>query len=425
MNVSNELIKKIFGIEKSEIFMRLREDEVLVYKNGGKILDVTKTTFKPSRERISLNDAFVKNKGIKKVIEKIDVFAKEIMSYGFGIKLSTNKIVLEYSNDDDKYKVEREKVLKKVKEIIENKYECDISYGEKKVVFSLKENLDFSINGVYLKFLKVWKKLIDSTSIYGVCKKIGVNISITSNNSVCEEIINCSEEEFMLFIDVLGDISKNYETYVYSSGGGVPQTEKAFQQKIMNILNDNHDSIKKEKIINCPNSVFTKNTIPFEMEWVEDSVKARIDNIFLEGDKVVLCEVKYNESVIGGTNGIHKHLDDLYKLFSNDKKKNAFVNRINKCIKERFNILKEFGFEYDILPRYEKFEYLILCGYGNGKKEVVNDELKRVSALRCCEVIENFKINCTIEDYKEELFKLGVLVKFVVVDENLSEYEKK
>lgn len=50
----------------------------------------------------------------------------------------------------------------------------------------------------------------------------------------------------------------------------------------------------------------------------------RIDNILIKDNKLVFIEAKVDVNVILGTNGIHKHLDDMYKWISDNEIKKIF-----------------------------------------------------------------------------------------------------
>ena len=89
-----------------------------------------------------------------------------------------------------------------------------------------------------------------------------------------------------------------------------------------------------------------KDMYKFEMEYPTnegEKDKGRIDNVFVKIDKntntgeVYLIELKVDEKVIGGTNGIHKHLIDIEKIY-NQNRLEEFVNtleeRVNYRIKE-------------------------------------------------------------------------------------------
>ena len=173
-------------------------------------------------------------------------------------------------------------------------------------------------------------------------------------------------------------------------------SEKAYQQKLMNWIGThkiNFNLSKKE----IP---FDLEDIPFEMEYYiypsdiytirdrkekrkrrnDNNRKGRLDNIVInpKTKELKLIEIKIEEDVLGGTNGIHKHLLDLTNAIH---KNPHLVDEILDHGKNRRDILKYMGIQdaFEIPNFFQKIEYYIICGYTNRKsKETIEKRLKLI-----------------------------------------------
>ncbi len=356
-------------LKMNDIYFRLRLKERKIYKNGGKILELNSKKMLPSVSRISLNSKAVKYENFEEIKTNLVNTVGELIDFGY--ELSLEKVVFSHSS------IRTEDGIKKFEEVVEklktkyNNFSIENEDTLKpKIVFDKPLNLN-----QYKDLLETWKDIILMTiNNDGICHMVKVKIKLKEPKNLTK-IINKTEN----YINVCLKILENYEKYIETKNDGIPNNEKSFQQEIMNVLNDNHSKISRKNILNAKNSPFKSDFIPFELEWVEKEDNARIDAVFLATNKIILCEVKYNEGVIGKENGLHKHLDDLYMIIKNkDKKEKMIKNIINKAI-ERKNILNEYGISYDVNLDEEKttVEYLIICGY-SGNKEIVLKELDRV-----------------------------------------------
>ncbi len=137
-----------------------------------------------------------------------------------------------------------------------------------------------------------------------------------------------------------------------------------------------------EDTINSKHEDF-KNIIHFEQEYYNyekgynkvDDEKGRIDVVFLntndrkEGD-VYLIELKYNDNVLDGSNGIHKHLIDIEKVinFNSQNFKDNIIKRVNYRFKE-LDINKE-------IESINNINFWIVIGYEEDKKDTINMMLK-------------------------------------------------
>ncbi len=194
-------------------------------------------------------------------------------------------------------------------------------------------------------------------------------------------------------------------------------SEKSFQQTLVSKM---ATKIGRKDMAQASLSPFTKNDIPFEMEFTfyasnkdlkkeseqeideennqdetipengrsRENKKGRIDNIFIdfEHKKVKFIELKIDDGVIGGTNGIHKHLLDMANGLD---KNHYFKNEFAEIVKNRYEILKYYGIkkEYDIdiedlaqkLGSDFAISYDIICGYSKPEnKNLVTNIFKEI-----------------------------------------------
>ena len=275
-------------------------------------------------------------------------------------------------------------------------------------------------------------------------------------------------------------------------------SEKEFQQRLFSLMQTKD---KRLNMANRKNSPFMVNDMPFELEYtmyasikdmMEDNdsfsdeqeeyiggersrsnKKGRIDNIFIDYEsnpqRVKFVELKMDDGVIGGTNGLHKHLLDMANcLMKNNKFKEEFARIVNT----RDDILKDAGIIMERHPKLEtdfQISYDIICGYSEkvSARDYVIEAIESIKDKKITDeavilkkgklslesypidlktVRENllknddnpsnsyadFLLDFTIKDYLEFLNNGGNVayhfpkcpVRIFVVDQNYENYEK-
>ncbi len=124
----------------------------------------------------------------------------------------------------------------------------------------------------------------------------------------------------------------------------------------------------------------SKNQIiyPFEQEYFILNKKGRIDAIFFgikeKTADLYLIELKVNESVIGGDNGVHKHLSDIHELLSQGKTKKEFLKSLREYLNYRRCALDE---ETDPkkIKEIDKIHFWTIIGYTNDDHRKTSEEL--------------------------------------------------
>lgn len=227
----------------------------------------------------------------------------------------------------------------------------------------------------------------------------------------------------------------------------IDNNEKIYQQLLMNKMFDKNEREQLFKVDNCP----FKDSNAYEMEYnlydanrtnrKQKTKKGRVDNIFISGNKILFTELKYDEKVIGGTNGIHKHLIDLINGF---EKNDEALSEIYDYVCDYNDVLTYINDKEEyIIKNVKRFndkevekEFIIICGYSNSKRDVVYNELERVYPLtgknagveKSYEIfLDNKKIN--LEDMTTE-WLISLLknryhceTKIFIVDNNYTKFE--
>lgn len=356
---SLEKIRKRYALDKkNEFVMRIREGKNneksedaldIVYYNGRKIL-----TIENGKSNIQI-----------KIFDNIFKLNKANMIKAFELKtdIVTATINLRKSIENY-YKFELNKLILKPSRIINQKKELTIS-----ILKNLREELLEYINsGVISDFIP--------EHVYNELLKESYEINIEKDNLGVEESVKIE------YIFLKNCLFKEKSEFAYANGkNGLAKPE--VDMDIKDILEKERKFISKNELekfeLALKNAVdnYNKNTkfdmekiyqhqfmvrdisykcdefknmYKFEMEYpINEGVKnekGRIDNVFVKIDKdkntaeVYFIELKVDEKVIGGTNGIHKHLIDIEKIYNENRLEN-FINtleeRVNYRIKELLN----------------------------------------------------------------------------------------
>lgn len=206
-------------------------------------------------------------------------------------------------------------------------------------------------------------------------------------------IINCPKKSIKdldqtKLEELLGKITngiKNYELSKY-------ENEKNYQHRFM------LDIKAVDKLKNALN--INDFVYPFEEEYyTSDSEKdndidddndtklGRIDNVFLNihndnNIDVYLIELKYNETALGGTNGLHTHLNDIKKLFTKDYSNfdKSLKNVINYHLKTVHKMIPNTKLPKSI-NKICRYHFLIIIGYEKKQKNTILDILNAYNSV--------------------------------------------
>lgn len=407
------LLKKYLKNPKFEIRIRGKEElNVKVYYNGIKYFDYENGKFKLNEAVFLPNNKNRKNLEMNKIPKKVQEAVEEIESLDFKFTVGEEIEGIQGKNIYLPYKV-RKKTTETIKKELE--LEWKEKYFKKLIVkrvenedyngyfFCIEEQNTIEFNKLYNLLLTGYKKCPSikfyANLVYEDILKIKNAPTITSKtcgggleNLVAftikdekhfDDFFNQLDKIMQSRIDVyIGENKDKLEDYILTR----KDSEKSYQQKLMEIMNDRNSKKHLEK------EIFDgENIEPFEMEYViyakgknDKDVEARIDNLAVKNNVLVMLELKMGTKVISGTNGIHKHLLDLCNIFEREKN---ILNQIAYHINQRNKILKD----YEIDKKYrinegkniilKGKEYYIICGYNKEKgiaKEEIRKELDRI-----------------------------------------------
>ena len=434
-----ELIKRYNDEEKIKdgYYLRIREEqgikELNIYYLGFEIFKLNKygmiivnaKIFLPNTKNTIVSSKIDNSYEI--IPEIVSKNVKKLFDVGFIFKIGNfkNKDLTLYYSKSEKL---NERIKEKYFEDFSLKFdELDIIKKEKdNIITSLilkpsNENV-FIINNIpdfqekmYPFIFKLMKYTYeaenDDTKVF---KQVDINPRFEIDiNNLKEKDLKSIEEVLKYRTLIYAGIERNrFSNKEYGYAKGEDNQEKQVQQELL--------LEEKYKIID-----FLKTTLPFEMEYTiyagktntnnkdekrnKHNIKGRIDNIYFEcsDNSVYLVELKYGTKAINGTNGIHKHLIDIYTCLEENTKgiKQELTNYINLRNKE----LKLFDGSFEC----KSIEYHIICVYEKNKKnDVINAiaEFKDKSAIKVASINEKkISENGSVNKYKREIVEKNMI----------------
>lgn len=448
--IDEEVINRYLGKKDYVVRIRLNKTktniQINVYYDGRKVFEV-------KDGKLILDDAYFFLKGNKVFDLPNNECIKNLMSLGFSFTMGSSirngdelfnqgyryRIKVECSSNKELYIKNKDIIkeimnnilieIKKVKDEVVHRFDSDSLTN----YFYIKDN-KISYNDL-LHLQEVGLK--NTVSQEGI-KKIDFNENIRGSKDSYEGLYDDLDKIMEERINAYNKVEED-------------SSEKSYQQKLMNKMFDRDKRENLYKTDYCP----FLNSHAFEMEYnlFEDSINTRtrssrngrVDNIFVKENKILFTELKYNEDVIGGTNGIHKHLIDLVNGF---EKNNEALKEIYDYICDRNNVLyhfenKKFEYVIDGVKRYNdnecEKEFIIICGYSSGKKDDVLNRIKQIYLLKGTDnlvgIKHNYEIdidnkNINLEDLNcKELITIlkdryNCEVKIYLVDDNYTEFDK-
>ena len=466
-DVASKVIKRYVG--KKDYVVRIRVNkkeskqkvEIIVYYDGRK-------SFEVKNNKLILDGAYFFTKGNKDFASPMETEIACLKTLGFSFKMGSEinssnpyykdgyryRIFVEPSSTDkeseghyDNYKEEIEEVMKKILGTL-NDYDDEFIHvydSETNINSFYTKTIDNTID--YFELNKLLQIGIENTVKQKGIKKIKFNEKLVGSKKTYTEV------EYKIIDAIMEDRIKSYNFGTFleedDSDEYVDKSEKTYQQLLMNKMFDKNEREKLLSVENCP----FKDSYAYEMEYnlysanrtdrKQGTQKGRVDNIFISGNKILFTELKYDEKVIGGTNGIHKHLIDLINGF---EKNNEALSEIYDYVCDYNDVLTSInGKEEYLIKNVKRFnnreiekEFIIICGYSNGNKANVLNELKRVYTLTGKDkdigikkeyelIINNDNINLNELTVKELISILkdryNCETKIYLVDDNYTEFE--
>ena len=464
--IARQVIKRYVGKKDYVVRIRLNKKdkkpkvEIIVYYDGRK-------SFEVKNNKLILDGAYFFAKGNKEFVSPMETEIACLKTLGFSFKMgaeinSSNpyykdgykcRIYVEPSSADinslghyDNYKEEiqgrMEIILQALKEYDDNF--IHIYDNETNINSFYTKTAHNAID--YFELARLLQIGIENTVSQQGIKKIKFNEKMVGSKQTYTEV------EYKIIDAIMEDRIEAYNFGLAldecDSDEYVDKSEKTYQQLLMNKMLDKNEREKLLEVNNCP----FKDSYAYEMEYnlyaanrtnrKQGTRKGRVDNIFINGNKILFTELKYNEDVIGGTNGIHKHLIDLINGF--EKNNEAFseiydyvcdYNDVLSCIngKEEYLIKDVERFNNKEIER----EFVIICGYSDDyKREVVYEKVQGMYDMTAEDVKMKKEYNIVLDGKIIHLHKLtcrelisilenkyGCKTNIYLVDDNYTKFE--
>lgn len=442
-------IRKKYANSQSKFFIRIRENSNdIVYYNGIKAFEIKKSSENEISEIVMPDSIFTLN---KTNIVKFRANSEELITAIKDMRRSLKKY----------FPQQLEKIVIRIKResyksILENseKRECFI-----KKLDELRKRIESN---------KRYSKYIELSDILSISEQINAQYENTSNNQqelkyeikITNSNNPVSEDEYIedmvnLEYDVITSlILKEDKTYhvqtaifsipIFRYGNSNIQLSKEqyneFETFIITAIEKYEEQTKTEKekkyqhlfmkFSNLERKIKDfENIYRFEEEYSTDelnsSEKGRIDCVFAKINKetskngynteIYLIELKVDEKVIDGTNGVHKHLIDIQNLCKNKSTFENFLTQLKLRIEYRRKELNEEPIEIKIDPKNIHFWTIIAIS----NRECALEVAKKIIYLTKEENIEKDKVSgklpkksIILDDQIKQLKLEGIDVKF-------------
>lgn len=410
--------------------VRFRYEEAKIYYKGIRILEISNDKIEINKSMFIYNATNLKKDDGTLESNCIEMYnkVKDITNITIGYA-KDNHIIFKKSeskkfiNEADEDIIKIDKILKKEMDSLYNGYEKNNDFLLK---FKSKE-IDF------VNLLKLQKILIKEKS--EALKSADINIFMNIKQEVLkQENLLEIQEKMIEAVELYLKKTKGKNNQGINDEEVIDVDEKRYQQSLMTKFDD---ICKNEEI-------FSKKAVPFEMEfyvyalppkdWYENEKcrtkgtnKGRVDNLIIDNNTAVLTELKFGTGVFEGTNGIHKHLLDIYIGILNNK---YLIDEINYNIKFRKLVLNYLNMTKmaDSLTEVKNLAFYIICGSSSinnnsvEKEDIDNTLGKKVRELKFTkEIYKNYNDDNgyeLIEKIKAEGKNLSMDVKVYITDEN-------
>lgn len=327
--------------QKDNFYIRIRKDKAAeVYYNGIEPFKISNNELSNLNECLfvfnSTNISANKNNFISTLKNNREKFYD---------KFELKAIYFEKGSYGISHEEEFKTALKKVGAVLENgKYKID--------------GKNLNIEDEYSILKKIWVDCKKSNS--NLFKKVKFKFNKKRKELTLEEIKRTVPE-----------LVKDYFKYTK------PEIEKYYQHLFL-LYKDENDLRKKRLFSN-------KIVKPFEEEYyivekkekVKNNNFGRIDCVFYTDDgeyitDIYLIEIKVDTNVIGGSNGLHKHLLDICHI--NDMNENFYKDIIDR-INDRNEILYKSHTQLKMSKDLKKY-FFIVIGRNNSSIEDIEQNIK-------------------------------------------------
>lgn len=383
MKISNKSIKDFVKEYKNKYVFRIRKDKTLIYykgiqafilkedKNKNIDISISKSTFKCNPTAMTNYNGCYKSD----LISLCKNLSMTMTNISFEIATKYDEMEMRKCLDDFfnycdlKFPnlIDKDSVLKTL----------DILFENLKIFSDLNDIKDYEKkHKIYMNFNYILNDIKDIIDLqYNFYKKMIIN-----NDTIVKNRIKGTSFSYTIKIENNLDVLINTIEDSIDNYNGADCLEKKYQQQFM--LNASKSNI------------FTKVVIPFEEEYPlinyqrkeNDSYKTgRIDTIFYvfenkEITDIYLIELKVDEKVILGNNGVLTHLDDIQDIIDRrtEKQKKFFDNLIEN-INYTNSVIGTLPYDFKYSKDLKVHFYTICSFTNNDSRKIVKDLMGKLS----------------------------------------------
>lgn len=368
----------IFHNEKN-FFVRIRPDsnkDGFVYYNGIKVYTVNSRGIKANINLLKFNETNllkVKN-GEKKKDDLISVLSSERDYYYKNLKVKKISFQAgEVAKDNKKLNDALNEIDIFVKKITRNNISGTL-YCKKEHI--INEKTMKKLKDPYIEYYYEFENGISINDEYEIAKKLFLEFK---EKKYDKEYNIFKEIKFTLKEFVVEDNDKKMETIDSKIKRYISHTETFVKNYFNYTKFEDEKKYQHTFLLNADKTDLLKGARYFEEEYniKDDSKNGRIDCIFykINGNLITdiyLIELKVNEKVLGGSNGIHKHLTDIRNNIDDHE-----FEHIKDLINYRETVLNDKITNYSLASNFNKYFYIIIAW----EKDKLNDVMTRLEEL--------------------------------------------
>ena len=343
---------------KKEFVIRVRKDGDKVYYRGIKIFDISDGNLTLSDNIFHLSDAYIKeNKEVlsnkisrMEKLRELATLRTELINNNC-MKLADTFIIKYKMSDAKAYffneqaMIDKANHLEKIKVIIKNELKdyiklyddyCEVNLDKLNTITDKVEwmtellNIEYVVMHTFIYF--------DDISWMDKNNPPYTNPRAKNRSGWVKPEINFVKPDSYkindLDKDILGDINKRVCEAIDKYLEMKFEEEKNYQHQFMldDLILDKFKKLNIENLYRVEEEYYTK----------DNEERGRIDSMFISenGEDIYIIELKVNDNVIGGTNGIHKHLIDIENLYLENNIDN-FITELKDIVDYRREQLDE------------------------------------------------------------------------------------
>jgi len=356
--------------------------------------------------------------------EELDMYVESVVDKEFNTDINIKKEFISVEKGNRK---EPEKKEYKVIMTLNNK---KINFEE---LYKLRLKL---LEEVIYKLVKPYIDKDGKMKYNRYFQNVNLNLKFKLNKEINEDDLERIEKALVYRTIIYAGLDGKEEDILdYKNTKSPNNQEKQKQQDFMVMFNNKNrlDIMYKTKD-GYEKCLYSKDVKPFELEYIiyagidksleedkgfkdddsdkqaRENVKGRIDNTLVNGNEALFVEIKYGDEVIDKSNGIHKHLVDIYSCLNMNK--DGILKSYGHRVNERNEIILNKKLDETEKVKINKIRYDIVCIYKSDASEEDkglsrDDVLRKIDSIyyKDCfgaKMIRNIDDNKKKEEIEEE-----------------------